>query len=126
MNATLEPLIPKTTPLKRASPRSKLMDVSRGARLHRLNEQVYLDPVVLDNYSEIDPALGRNLVGCVLSVLAQHVTANPGGGADEHLPVAVRRREDGGEVELLLSLSRSRRSGQLALVLTHAGERTAD
>jgi hypothetical protein len=124
MNTTLEPS--QIKPSTRPPHRPKFLDVSRGARLHRLNEQVYLDPVVLEDYHEIDPTLGRNLVGCVLSVLAQHVTANPGGGGDEHLPVAVRRRDDGGEVELLLSLSRSRRSGQLAMVLTHAGERAPD
>jgi hypothetical protein len=124
MNTTLEPS--QTKPSPRPPTRPKFVDISRGARLHRMSEQVYLDSRALDLYNEIDTCLGRNLVGCVLSVLAQHASANPGGGADEHLPVAARRRDDGGEVEMLLSLSRSRRSGQLALVLTHAGDRAVD
>jgi len=123
---TLEHPQPKHVTRDPRPNRPTLIDISRGARLHQISEQVYLDSKALDTYNEIDRNLGRNLVGSILSVVAQHVARTPGGGRDESVAVAVRRLDSGCEVDMLLTLSRSRRGGQMALVLTLAGEREQD
>ena len=89
----------------------------------RISEPVHLQDSVLEDYTESDPTLGHNVTGIVLRVLSQHISAAPGGGADELLAVALCRREDGVEIDLLLTLSRTRRAGQSCLVLVRAGER---
>ena len=109
--------------LKSRTTRPTLIDVSRGARLMRIDDSVHIDASIADDYAEIDCSLGYNVTGIVLRVLSQHLMGAPGGGGDETLTVALRRRDDGREVELHVTLSRSRRAGKPCLTLIRAGER---
>lgn len=126
MNTLLESSEPQATSIKRRPQRQPMLDLSRGARLLRIDETVNLEASVAENYAAIDETLGHNVIGIVLRVLRQHLTAAPGGGADETLTIALCRRDDGREVELQLNLSRSRRAGQPCLILVRAGEREVE
>ena len=122
MNTVLKAPESQTANRKPQTTRPPLIDVSRGGRLQRIAEAVYLDATIGDDYREADPTLGHNVIGIALRVLVQHLSAAPGGGGDELLTVALCRREDGREVELQLGLSRTRRAGQPCLILVRAGE----
>lgn len=99
-------------------------DLSRGAaRFGIRNQKVLLETSVLDDYSECDSSLGHNTAGVILTVLSQHIAVAPGGGRDETLMVALHRRDDGQQVEVELSLTRTRRQGQECLQLTLLGDR---
>jgi hypothetical protein len=126
MNTLLAPSEARLHNLKPQKLRPTLVDVTRGARLLRIDESVFLDASIADDYAEVDRTLGHNAIGIVLRVLSQHLTGAPGGGGDETLTIALRRRGDGCEVELHLNLSRSRRAGQPCLILVRAGERQVD
>ena len=99
-------------------------DLTRGAIQHGLrNQKVLLATEVLEEYSEIDPSLGFNTAGQILSVLTRHIQLSPGGGREENLAVSLHRREDNREVEVCLTLARSRRQGQECLQLFKRGDR---
>ena len=99
-------------------------DLTRGAIQHGLrNQKVLVATEILDDYREIDPALGLNAAGQILTVLARHIQLTPGGGRKENLSVCLRRREDDREVELFLTLVRSRRQGAQCLQLFKLGDR---
>jgi hypothetical protein len=83
-------------------------------------------PAVPPDYDEIDLSLGRNVVGQILSVLSQHIASSPGGGRDDTITAGVRRRDDERDVELTLSVIRSRRQGQECLLLFKLGEHELD
>jgi hypothetical protein len=111
----------------RITPNIPVTDLTRGAvRFGIRNQKVLLDSSVLEDYSEADPNLGLNATGMVLTVLGQHVALSPGGGRDETIMVALHRRDDGRQVEVELSLSRTRRQGQECLQLTHLGDREVE
>jgi hypothetical protein len=93
-------------------------DLTRGAIQHGLrNQKVLVATEILDDYQEIDQALGLNTAGQILTVLARHIQLTPGGGREENLSVSLHRREDNSEVELFLTLARSRRQGTECLQL---------
>lgn len=123
MNTLVESSKPQISNIKRQPQRRPMLDLSRGARLLRIEEQVHLEATIIEDYAETDPSLGFNVVGVILRVLSQHIVAAPGGGADELLSIGLCRRDDGAEVELLMNLSRVRRAGQSCLVLVRSGER---
>jgi len=45
-------------------------------------------------YGELDPGVGRNVVGAVLAVLGSHLAGGDSFAGSEVLPVCLRRRED--------------------------------
>ena len=81
---------------------------------------------VVDNYGELDPGVGRNVVGTVLAVLGSHLAGGGSFAGSEVLPVCLLRREDGQTVEVDLLVRRLRKSGRECLAITAAGERPAE
>jgi len=101
------------------------LDASRGAGQFGLGCQVWLHNEVLDAYGELDPAVGRNVVGAVLAALGSHVASGRSFGGTELVPVCLRRRQDGNAVEVELRVRRVRRGGRECLAVTAAEEREA-
>jgi hypothetical protein len=97
-------------------------DLSRGA-FHQglVPETVFIASIVLDEYAEIDPCLGRNLAGAVLDSLRVRLAESPRLQA-ESLTLSVARRDDGEIVDLELRVERFRLRGHECLVLEKAGE----
>ena len=109
--ATRPPVVPHT-------------DISRGAGQFGIrNQKVMLATEVLDDYREIDCSLGYNTAGMILSVLARHIAAAPGGGRDDSFAVCLHRQEDHHDVEVHLTVSRSRRAGQECLIVYKLADR---
>ena len=99
------------------------LDLSRGARQFGLRSLVFLDAAVRTDYAELDPALGHNVAGIVLAVLAFH-EALPGLGRDEErITVCLVRRRDEQLVEVDLVLQRRRQRGGEAIELRRVAER---
>lgn len=120
-------ILEQPTSRARTAPSIPVTDLSRGAGRYGLRHQkVLVESSVLEDYAETDPSLGLNTAGVVLTVLGQHMALSPGGGRDESILVALHRREDGQQVEVELSLSRTRRQGQECLQLTLLGDREVD
>ncbi len=119
---TLEQAQPRTTSSR--PPVMPQTDISRGAAHHRLADQrVYLSQEVIEDYREMDPNLGYNTIGVVLSVLRRHLAALPAVERPDTVSVGLCRRQDDRDVEVVLSVSRSRRQGQECLVLCRLGDR---
>lgn len=121
MNTVLEPPAPPHLNLHGQTFRQ--VELTRGAAhfgMHHL--QVFLSADILRDYSEPDPTLGHNAVGHILSVLAGLVSRHPGGGLNESIAVAVRRRRDAQEVELHLNVVRTRHAGMESICLNKIGE----
>ena len=108
------------------APLSDSLDASRGAGQFGIRSQVLVHHEVLDNYGELDPGMGRNVVGAVLSVLGCHLASGGSFAGIELLPVCLRRRQDGQPVEVELRVQRLRHSGRECLSVTPAGERLAE
>jgi hypothetical protein len=102
----------------------KAQSLARRSSIRGL--KVLIEASVLEDYAETDLALGMNAAGVILTVVGQHVVLNPGGGRDESIVVGLDRRDDGRNVELELSLTRSRRQGQENLRLTRLGDREVE
>lgn len=97
-------------------------DLSRGAGQHGLrNQKILIASDILDDYQEIDPSLGYNAAGIILSVLKRHLAVLPAVEQSDSFAACLRRRADGRKVELSLSVSRSRWRGEECLKL-HRGE----
>ncbi len=119
---TLEQDQPRTTSSRR--PVIPQINISRGAAHHRLADQrVYLAKEVIEDYREMDPNLGYNTIGVILSVLRRHLAAMPAVERQDTFSVGLCRRQDDRGVEVVLSVSRSRRQGQECLVLNRLGDR---
>ncbi len=102
------------------------VDLTRGANHFGIPRYRVLVPrEVLRDYAESDPALGYNLAGEILRVLAGHVSENPGGRPHDVIIVGARRREDDRSVELHLKMVHLRRQGQETRLLFKVGERAA-
>jgi hypothetical protein len=102
-------------------------DVTRGARLHAIRSaSVFVDSDVMEDYAEIDVALGQNLAGVILSVLSYHLGINPGGVHDDQITICAIRREDATLVELVLHIERTRRNGMEHIVLRKGEEMEID
>lgn len=81
-------------------------DITRGAvHVGIRNQRVLIESAVQDEYAEPDLALGCNVVGVILRVLAQHLAACPGGGGNDSIEVCLHRREDGRLVEVQIATS---------------------
>ena len=105
-------------------PLPERLDVSRGARLRGLPaNSVLMEKNILRQYSELDPTLGQNVVGAILTALAAQQAVYPGGVPDETITVGLIRREDNCEVELDLRVVRACRSGAETIFLRKAAER---
>jgi len=103
------------------------VDRSRGARRFGLRRgAVFLDREVLDGYSELDPALGLNVAGTILSVLSCQLAAHPSGGPSESTNVYLLRREDAQVVEVDLQIHRLRRRGRECLLLRKTREQSLE
>ena len=102
------------------------VNLTRGASHFGIPRYRVLVPrEVLIDYAESDPALGYNLAGEILRILASHVSDNPGGRPHDIIMVGARRREDDRSVELHLKMVHLRRQGQETLLLFKVGERAA-
>ena len=102
------------------------LDASRGAAQLGIASQVWVHHEVGDSYGELDPGVGRNLVGTVLAVLDCHLACGGSFAGSEVLPVCLRRREDSQPVEVDLLVRRLRSSGRECLAITATGERSAE
>jgi hypothetical protein len=102
------------------------LDATRGAAQLGIASQVWVHHDVVDSYSELDPGVGRNVVGAVLAVLDCHLACGGSFAGSEVLPVCLRRREDGQPVEVDLLVRRLRSSGRECLAITATGERSAE
>jgi hypothetical protein len=108
------------------APGPENLDASRGAAQLGIASQVWVHHDVVDSYSELDPGVGRNVVGAVLAVLDSHLAGGGSFAGSEVLPVCLRRREDGQPVEVDLLVRRLRSSGRECLAITATGERSAE
>ena len=102
------------------------LDASRGAAQVGIASQVWVHHDVVDSYGELDPGVGRNVVGAVLAVLGSHLAGGGSFAGSEVLPVCLRRRDDCQPVEVDLLVRRLRKSGHECLAITAAGERAAE
>jgi hypothetical protein len=87
---------------------------------------VWVHHDVVDSYGELDPGVGRNVVGAVLAVLGSHLAGGGSFAESDVLPVCLRRREDGQALEVDLLVRRLRNSGRECLAITATGERSAE
>ena len=109
----------------RRAPKAELVDLSRGARHLGLRPgAVFIEAKILAAYSELDPALGQNVGGAILSVLGTHLATYPGGVPEEMITACLVRRTDAQAVEVDLCLQPIRYLGE-RLILRQAGERQA-
>lgn len=96
-------------------------DITRGAVQFGVRRtSVLVESALLTEYGEIDPAVGLNVIGIILTVLYCRLATAPGGGSPEPLIVCLQRRTDGrlAEVELTLHHSRGRGGDKITLQRT--------
>ena len=97
-------------------------DLSRGAAIFGIRARVQLESRTLEDYQEMDPAMGHNVVGAVLSVLGcREVMGNTLG--DGRMSVCLARRDSGQTVEVDLAIYRRCRGGQETYFLRFIDER---
>lgn len=84
-------------------------DLSRGASLNGLRASVFVETRVLEEYAELDSALGQNTAGVILAVLGCHLVTGNGIG-DDRLSACLIRRKDGQLIEVDLMLLRRRQA----------------
>ncbi len=99
------------------------IDISRGATQFGIRSRVLLQEELRDAYAEIDPTLGQNVIGIVLTVLACHLAMGQGGLSDDQITVCLIRREDDRLVEVDLGIHRHRQTGRECLSLRQLAER---
>ena len=102
------------------------MDLTRGANRLGIRARVLIEAKILEDYGEIDNALGHNTAGLVLSVLSHRLASGNAGLANDLLTVGLVRRQTGASVELDLSLRRTRAGDQECFTLRLADEREAE
>jgi hypothetical protein len=105
---------------------ANVIDISRGAYLFGICPQVYLNLQLVTDYAELDPNLGQNAVGVILSVLSHHLATGRAGLGDDAITVCLQRREDGQLVEVDLAVRRRRNQGRECLIVSRAGERNME
>lgn len=105
---------------------SRNINISRGASQIGIQSNVFLEEEVLDAYGEIDPALGQNVIGCVLAVLGCHLALGNGNLGDDRMTVCLIRRQDDRMVEVDLEIRRHRQDGRECLSLRRLAEREMD
>lgn len=110
----------------RPTPVTRNTNISRGASQLGIQSNVFLEEEVLNAYGEIDPALGQNVIGCVLAVLACHLALGKGNLADDLMTVCLIRRQDDRMVEVDLGIRRHRHAGRECLSLRRVAERAMD
>lgn len=119
----LDPITSST--IKGRSDLPNSIDITRGARLIGIDRpRIAVQSDVLENYCELDSALGQNLTGVILSVLACHLGNNPGGTYDDRIEVCALRRDDAAPVEISLELHRFRDRGSEYILLVRRDERS--
>lgn len=100
-----------TTSQEQTSAPIHYTDLSRGAAIFGIRARVQLESRVLEDYQELDPALGHNVVGAILSVLGCREMVG-GTLGDSRLSVCLARRESGQTVEVDLGVFRRCHGGQ--------------
>lgn len=99
-------------------------DLTRGAAQFCIRRAaVSVETRILNDYAEIDPALGMNTAGVILTVLVCHIAMAPGGSAEDRITVCLQRRNDEHLVEVDLAIRRSRAAGGERLLLQFETER---
>jgi hypothetical protein len=120
---TLPVMITRTLASHQPHPLKPSADISRGATEFGLRAQVLLEEEMRDAYAEMDPALGQNVIGSVLAVLACHLAMGEGGRSEDRISVCLLRRSDDRLVEVDLAIHRHRRAGRECLSLRGVAER---
>jgi hypothetical protein len=111
----------------RPKPTVETIDITRGARLHGIcSSEVIIEAEILEDFAEMDVALGQNLVGVVLAVLACHLEMNSGGTHRDQVTICTVRREDAVTVELDLQITHTRRQGRERIFLRKGEEREVE
>ncbi len=99
-------------------------DLSLGARQFRIRPRaVYIESDILENYTEKDFCLGRNVAGTILAALAGHAPGNPRDVRDGSITVHLVRRDDGCLVRLVLQVRRIHQDGNDCVMLNQACDR---
>jgi hypothetical protein len=101
---------------------SDYVNVSPQASAYGIPLAVLLDQRILTEYRELEPSLGDDTTGVILSVLAFHLLTRTIGNSGR-LPVYLLRREDQQLVELDLRLTGQKRDSGQRLYLRLAGVR---
>lgn len=109
-------------PGENSKPACDYVDLGRGAQNFGLRAQVELERRVLEDYVELDPGLGENVAGVVLSVLSYDVLTD-GRLGDSRMTICLLRRDSGQPVEVDLGVYRRCHGGQETYVLRFMGER---
>jgi hypothetical protein len=118
---TTIPLAPPVRPSRPAAP--PRTDITRGATQFGIRRaSVFVETQVLADYHEIDPTVGLNVIGIILTVLYCRLAMAPGGGPAAPLTVCLRRRPDGRLVEVELTLHHSRGRAGESITLRRAAE----
>ena len=91
-------------------------DLSVGSSQFSIRLPVLLESRVLQDYGEIEPALGLNTAGLVLSVLSSGLAVS---SEDDRLTVALFRRSDGAFTELQLRFRRGFVAGGQEFLLVY-------
>ena len=97
-------------------------NLSRGALYRGLSlDFLFVDPAIMDDYAEVDPALGQNVAGALLDALQSQSQEGLEGRA-QTITIALVRRDDGQLVELDIRAESIRLRDYECLVLDTAGE----
>jgi len=118
-------LIPPVRPAQPTATPST--DITRGAAQFGIRRaSVFVETQVLADYCELDPAVGLNVIGIVLTVLYCRLAMTPSGGPADPLIVCLLRRVDGRLVEVDLTLHRSRSRGGESIMLQRSAEQVME
>jgi hypothetical protein len=117
-------LVPPPRPARpTVTPPTDTTDITRGATQFGIRRaSVFVETQVLADYQEIDPAVGLNVIGIILTVLYCRLAMPPGAGPGEPLIVCLLRRTDGRLVEVELTLHHSRGPGGETITLQRTTE----
>jgi hypothetical protein len=107
MNASIIATHPARTAPESRAQKIIYTDLTREAVHCCIQASVFLESRVLEEFAELDPALGHNVAGVIFSVLACHLAGGHGAG-DDRLTICLTRRSDGRPIELDLMLFRRR------------------
>jgi hypothetical protein len=102
-----------------------LTDLTAGATQFGIRVRVAVPRRLLEGYAPIDPAIGFNTAGILLSLLAFRLAAIRRGEAPGLITACLVRGADGRMVQLDLEVSRTRRAGRSELCLRVVAERDA-
>ena len=102
------------------------LDASRGAAQLGIASQVWVHHDVVDTYRELDPGVGRNVVGAVLAVLGSGPSPAEDRSRDPTSCPCACGDARMAKMEVDLLVRRLRNSGRECLAITATGEQSAE